>query len=389
VRSIVKKYNNVLLFILLFYLIMGISKYVQLLYFQANHHLENFAISYSTMAIAGALSFLVTNQLAMKQSRVYIKTFIPIYALGMLLRIVSNNSMIALISGALCGLGASAVLLLVRQWVLYLSDQDEVHKGFLQSSRFTLMQIASVLAMMLAGALVTILGKNNQAYVIVLVSSALAMLLILLLRIPEIEIPERSTNLFNVLPHDKLKGISWYLVSVLLGISSSVVSAILPAIIRGIGWSIWQTSVITTIATLLTLGCSFLFGLPRVSQRPGEFFLGTQLVIGLLAALLPLLIGINQLNLVFLALAIEASLAGFYILKEMMEYRLIPKGEALIYLGLIQSSFLVGDSLGSLLGSYLYNQFGVNRLFIVFAGFSLTATVLFYCFFKWYSRTIQ
>ncbi|WP_035439375.1 hypothetical protein, partial [Latilactobacillus fuchuensis] len=83
-RSIVKKYNNVLLFILLFYLIMGISKYVQLLYFQANHHLENFAISYSTMAIAGALSFLVTNQLAMKQSRVYIKTFIPIYALGML-----------------------------------------------------------------------------------------------------------------------------------------------------------------------------------------------------------------------------------------------------------------------------------------------------------------
>jgi Arabinose efflux permease len=387
--KILKKYNNIFLFIFLFYLIMGVSRYTQLLYFQANNNLENFSISYSTMAISGALSFLITNQLPTNQSKYYIKTFIPIYSIGLLLRVFYNNSFIAALSGILCGIGASVILLLVRQWLLYLSAMDEKNKSFLQSSRFTIMQTASIISTILAGILITILGKNNLAYILVLIISAITILLTLFISIPSIQIPERNKKFFNILPSNKTKGVKLYILSVLLGISSSLIASILPAIIKGEGWSVLNTSLITTIATILTLIFSFIFALPKISKKPGLYFLGTQLIVIFFSLLIPLKLGINKTNIIFLTLLIETSLAGFYILKEMMEYSFIPKKESLMYLGLIQSSFLVGDSLGSLLGSYFYNNFGVNKLFILFGIISFIATTLFTLFYKIQSKKIN
>ena len=59
----VKKYKTLIYYLFAFYLTMGISSYTQLLYFQSNHHLQMFSLYYAVMAIAGALSFLITNRL--------------------------------------------------------------------------------------------------------------------------------------------------------------------------------------------------------------------------------------------------------------------------------------------------------------------------------------
>ncbi|WP_035313250.1 hypothetical protein [Brochothrix campestris] len=49
--------TNLLLFLLLFYFSMGISKYIQVLWFNENDALFNYSLSYAAMAIAGSLSF--------------------------------------------------------------------------------------------------------------------------------------------------------------------------------------------------------------------------------------------------------------------------------------------------------------------------------------------
>lgn len=87
-----------------------------LLYYIAQEHqsLDNYSLSYSAMAISGALSFMITNQIPKNKTVVYFRIFVPLYALGMFLRIFVENRGLAILSGVIGGLGASAILLLVR-----------------------------------------------------------------------------------------------------------------------------------------------------------------------------------------------------------------------------------------------------------------------------------
>ena len=77
------------------------------------------------MAISGALSFMITNQIPKNKTVVYFRIFVPLYALGMFLRIFVENRGLAILSGVIGGLGASAILLLVRHWFLHIGDQDK------------------------------------------------------------------------------------------------------------------------------------------------------------------------------------------------------------------------------------------------------------------------
>lgn len=65
---------------------------------------------------------------------------------------------------------------------------------------------------------------------------------------------------------------------------------------------------------------------------------------------------------VVLLMIIGIETAGFFVLKEIMEYDMLPKNELVLYLGIIQSAFLLGDALGSILGASIYTVYGENIL---------------------------
>lgn len=58
---------------------MGVSKYTFVLFAQEHQSLDNYSLSYSEMAIAGALSFMITNQIPKNKIVVYFRIFVPLY----------------------------------------------------------------------------------------------------------------------------------------------------------------------------------------------------------------------------------------------------------------------------------------------------------------------
>lgn len=70
--------------------------------------------------------------------------------------------------------------------------------------------------------------------------------------------------------------------------------------------------------------------------------------------------------------------AGFFVLKEMMEYTMFPKSEMLLYLGISQSAFLFGDSLGSIFGAMIYEKAGSNQLILYFGLFTVVSSSIYF-----------
>ncbi len=73
------KHKHIFLFLFVFYLLMGVSKYAFVLFAQEHQSLDNYSLSYSAMAISGALSFMITNQIPKNKTVVYFRIFVPLY----------------------------------------------------------------------------------------------------------------------------------------------------------------------------------------------------------------------------------------------------------------------------------------------------------------------
>lgn len=114
------------------------------------------------MAIAGAFAFLIANNLTGWTLQKIVARTIPLYALGMFLRLYTSSPMIAIISGAISGIGASITLLVIRTWLYSLSDQYPSDKDFLISARYTIVQVCSLVSTVLAGVLITLLSNSDQ-----------------------------------------------------------------------------------------------------------------------------------------------------------------------------------------------------------------------------------
>lgn len=99
----------------------------------------------------------------------------PIYGLGMFLRIFPDSMPLALISGVISGIGASVTLLVIRSWIYYESDQDKNAKEALVSSRYTIMQIATLLAIMGSGWIISLFHSSNTVYLVLIILAAIFM----------------------------------------------------------------------------------------------------------------------------------------------------------------------------------------------------------------------
>ena len=376
----VKKYKTLIYYLFAFYLTMGISSYTQLLYFQSNHHLQMFSLYYAVMAIAGALSFLITNRLNSYPVEKINRLFLVIYFVGMLLRIDDQHVVIVIFSAILCGVCASIILVTVRQWIYQLVDANSGEKGRIHSIRFFFMQLAGVISSALSGMLFVSLlklGSANFSYRVILIFSALLMLFNMLIKLPNVTLPAKQSQSFFTLPENKMLAFSMYFIYIGLGISAAIVSSILPAIIHGKGWSVGNTSLIVSGITVLTLVTTYFYQTKFVVDHSKNIFLLVQIVTAIVS-----IIAVNifdaHIAVIVIAVLTEMTLAGFFILKELLEYGIIPDDERTIYLGLFQSSFLIGDSLGSPIGSYLFVHQGLVALIWVYAVVSVIFASLFY-----------
>lgn len=383
------KYQNMFVFILVFYLAMGVSKYAQILFFQQNHGLLNYSLSYSAMAVAGSFSFLISNNLANWGLKKIVKVFLPIYAVGMLLRVIPNNAFIALISGIIAGFGASITLLVIRSWIYFESDQDEAAKEVLVSSRYTIMQIATLMATMVAGWLISVVHAANYMYWFLIVLAAVLMgSLSLTNSIPYGRVQKKPRNLFVALPTNRLAGILLFLLVFLLGLTNALIDPILPAILRKAGLKISAVTVWTTIFSVLTVLTSLFYQRSHLRISAGGAFLINEVLVG--CSMLVAVLNFNQGTYISLIAytIMSIGIAGFFIFKELMEYDMFPKAESFLYLGIAQSGFLVGDALGSPVGTLLFQQAGTKWLILIYGVLTIVCG-LSYSLFYFYLRKLN
>lgn len=72
--------------------------------------------------------FLIANNLKGWSLQKIVRKTLPLYALGMRLRVFPQSTLLAILSGPFSGLGASLTLLVIRTWLYALSDRDPTEK---------------------------------------------------------------------------------------------------------------------------------------------------------------------------------------------------------------------------------------------------------------------
>ena len=340
------------------------------------------------MAIAGAFAFLIANNLTGWTLQKIVARTIPLYALGMFLRLYTSSPMIAIISGAISGIGASITLLVIRTWLYSLSDQYPSDKDFLISARYTIVQVCSLVSTVLAGVLITLLSNSDQGYIINIVGSSLVMLLISRIDFPGNERIQEQKKGFIYLPNNKQLGILLYLSVLILGIASSLVEPIIAAILRDIGFKVATTTLLTSTFGLITILGSFFYQLPWITKVASRSFIINQTLL-LLGIIGYLSVFTTKTGAILVFALSSFTIAGFFILKEIMEYDMFPKNETMIYIGLVQSAFLVGDAVGSPIGTSIYTKYGLNVLFILYAVAIVISTITYSVLYRYMKNKTQ
>lgn len=375
------KYRSLVYFIFTFYFAMGVSSYTQLLYFQNNNVLKMFSVYYSVMAIAGASSFVVSNYLNDFSMTWLLRIFIPIYSGALLMRINYSNGLIVVISAALSGISASVVLITMKKWIYSITDLNHEDRGRIHAIRFFCSQLATILSTLIVGMLFAYMVSritDNLSYRLILIIAPCLMMTNIFLQIPDVEGEKKKEKHVHIkLPQNKPLAIGIYTVYVGMGISAAIISSILPAIIHKNGWSVPDTSLIITLISISTLILAYFYQLPVVTRNAKNVFMIMQ-ILAIFICGWSLILKSRMITVLIIGFVTEGALAGFFILKELTEYEIVPNQERLIYLGLMQSSFLVGDSFGSPIGSYVFESKGLITLVGVYCVFTAVFSVAFY-----------
>ncbi|MGE7983665.1 MFS transporter [Solibacillus sp. NPDC093137] len=371
------KYKGLVSFLLIFYLSMGISRYVQILWFEKNDAVFAYSLSYAFMAIAGSLSFLLGSKINGQKLLKSFAFFIPIYSLGMLLRIFPSPIALPILSGFISGIGASTVILIVRTWIFVIANEQDEDKEFLISSRVVAGQIGAVLSVLLAGQLLVIFQESEYIYIILLLASSLSLYTVFLVKIPDNKINEKRST---ILPTDKKLTLIAVISSVILGTSNGMFEPYLPIILKNIGFSLSTVSIIMAVYATIKIISGLTFQNKKLLTYPHYNILVAEILLCFSA------IGLVMLNQKYLILPlifiISVLISVTNISIEIWEYRVFPSHELPIYFGIIHSSFFIGDALGGTVGGYLYTYVNIEMLFIVFSILSLILGTIYFTMYK-------
>ncbi|MFY0521512.1 MFS transporter [Lysinibacillus sp. UGB7] len=372
------KYKGLTSFLLIFYLGMGISRYVQVLWFEKNDAVFSYSLSYAFMAIAGSLSFLLGSRINGMKILKSFAIFIPLYSIGMALRIFPSPIVLPILSGFISGIGASSVILIIRTWIFELANKHEEDKEFLISSRIIAGQIGTVLSVLIAGQLLVIFHESKYIYIILLLVSSLCLYTVFLVRIPDNRINEKSRN---ILPTDKKLTLLAIVSSCILGMSNGMFEPYLPIILKNIGFSLSTVSIIMGLYAIIKIVSGFVIQNKKLLLYPHYNILIAEILL-CLSALSMVIFNQQKYLILCLILTISVLLTVSTISIELWEYKVFPSNELSIYFGIIQSSFFIGDALGGTIGGFLYSYVNIESLFITFSILSLILGIIYFIMYK-------
>lgn len=302
----------------------------------------------------------------------------------MFLRIFPDSMPLALISGVISGIGASVTLLVIRSWIYYESDQDKSAKEALVSSRYTIMQIATLLAIMGSGWIISLFHSSNTVYLVLIILAAIFMgSLAFTNNIPTGRIQKKKNSMFVPLPSNKVASLLLFLLVLLLGLTNALIDPILPAILRSSGLKVSMVTVWTTIFSILTVIASLIYQRIHFNMSAGKTFIVNEVIVGVIMIIASFEFS-KGLYISLIAYAIMSiGIAGFFIFKELMEYDMFPKEESFLYLGITQSGFLVGDAVGSPVGTLVFQHQGTRTLMLIFGISTIVCGISYGLFYRY------
>ena len=368
---------GIFIFSLLLYSGMWVSKTIHPLWFDHNHALGNFGISYAVMAAAGASSFLLGRAIAKVPLRLAMFVGCLLYTVGMGMRIFPSLP-VSVASGFIAGIGASTALICLSSWPFEQKDECDRNRFFgysLLSSNF-----ARGVVVTATGAFLLLPGYSENYYqMILLLSAALPLIAFVLLypTIPTFKAPRRGSKTAqsegSIVSNDTLPLLVIY--SLVSGLTVSFVLPYLPILLNKQG--------LTDGMTVMILGlCSLVAFLTQPIVMRGAK--KTNMRMAFAASIFCLAVSTISLSwdgwgfvfVFWMGLRFVAANSVTYT-QRVLEMRLIQKGKAQSGMGALQSAFLFGDMMGGGVSGFLWAT-GKGTLILPVLAATILANGLFF-----------
>ncbi len=369
------------------------------LYFDVHDDLVVFGLSYTAMAMAGTASVFIGRIADRTGPRTVFVWGTVLYAAGMALRVFHASPLIAITSGLVAGLGASAVFIALRTWTLLNVPEGE-RAGIVSKREFT-SQAGMALGMGSAGALAVLVGHGDRGYVAVLLLGAGCVLAGLLCippgrphtpsPTPSPESPGSSTSdqrhgFRSVARQYKFLALGVVGLGLLMGSYASILSPYLPLLLADRGVPVAGVGLVLAVASIVRLTTAALAGKFLRRWPPMLVFLVSEASCA--AATLVLALSVSPW-VAACALALRgAFLLGAAVSQELLQLNSFPTAIAGILFGLVQSAFLAGDSLGGAFGGWLYKELGSSHTVLIATGLTLANALLVPAFYTYLRRTM-
>ncbi len=359
-----RKYLPLLSAEFLFFLGMWLSKTAWPLWFHESGDMRIYGISYSVMALTGALTVGVGNLVHRYGVPLSFRVGVGLYAVGIGLRWFNQSLWAGVLSGVFGGLGASTVILALRTNARWLQDSGSSPQ-FLAARN-----MASQAATGLAGVLVGLFLSFSQKWgTQISVLSGLVPLLVVLVGARWIfreetthasDAPKERLPLLESyrLLHKNLRTRMLLILSGLSGLYTALSAPFFSLLFLDSGLSPASVAYLGTLAAITGFASQpFSAWVSRRLNPLTGFILGE----GIYATSIAFLLFSRQFLWIAILILFRSMGRALSLLSEqIIEIKAVRKEQAAAFYGAVQTTFLLGDSLGGAAGGFLVSIFGVR-----------------------------
>lgn len=360
---------------------MWMSKVAQPLYFEQLNALVAFGIGYAVMAVVGGFSFAWGAFADRFGGLNSVRLGTLVYGIGITGRLFTDVIPVVIFS-AVAGAGASLVLVAIRPWVRATASDEEIPKivGARNLGNQAGLLVGTVGAASIFALAATQGDGAKTALLIAPVLVAAAFVWVLLSPKP----PARS--LPSSLPPEgdvaadrrryKALSVKLAIIGLLSGFYVSLVAPYLPLILTNGGASAAQAALTMALMSVAQIGATWLFSRYSAASRPFALFTLSELLTGVITLAAALALGLSApwIAVIFIVRAAFVSLA--IASEETIQYAVIPAQATGFIFGISQTAFLVGDTLGGVLGAPLWLNVGPEGLLLTAGVITLLNAVL-------------
>ncbi|PNI08651.1 hypothetical protein CXX84_08600 [Arthrobacter sp. AFG7.2] len=287
-----------------------------------------------------------------------------------------------IIFSGVAGAGASLVLVAIRPWVRSIASDDEIPKivGSRNLGNQTGLLLGTVGAASIFALSATQADGAKTALLIAPALVAAAFVWVLLSpNSPTRSLPQSvpaGTDCGADRRRSRVLAVKLAAIGLLSGFYVSLVAPYLPLILTNGGATAAQAALIMALMSVAQIGATWIFSRYSTNSRPFALFAVSEVLTGVitLAAALALGLGAPWIAVIFIVRAAFVSLA--IAAEETIQYAVVPAGATGFVFGISQTAFLVGDTLGGVLGAPLWLNAGPEGLLLTAGAITLFNAVL-------------